>query len=171
MRELKKINFEDKKFTANGNVYYIEQSLTQDRWKEWRKLQVELAYDMTYDILFEKLKLAYTHLNKPHPEPADCAVILHNIMYGLKGAMEEKRTPLVLQLCSLFMNTADEDRTVITEQMIDKKTEDWRIEGIDMNSFFLFALNSIPNFIPSYNSIIQSILQKDLIPQEENPET
>lgn len=158
MAELKKINFSDRKFEANGKTYLIEQSINYERWKAYRKIQVELGYDISFDNLFGKIREAWDCLNKSAPEPLSAGVILYNIMNGMHTAMDDKNTPLVLKMCALFMNTQDEDRTIITEEMYAAKAEDWK--EIDMQSFFLFAISSIPNFMPNYESITQDISAK-----------
>lgn len=159
MNSLKKINFAEKTFTANGKTYFIETTLSYDRWKEWRKLQVEISYDVSFDNLFEKLKDTWALLNQPTPKVLDAGVTLYNVMQGMKMAMDDKQIPLVIQMCALFMNVEDEDRRFITKEQIATKANDWKEEGIDMESFFTFAISSIPNFLKSYESIIQDISQ------------
>lgn len=159
MGQLKEIKFEDKKFDANGKTYFIEQSVSYARWMEWRKIQPQLGFDCDYGTMFAQLRKAYDFLNQREQKPLDAGNILFNLMNGIKGAMDDKHIPLVMRLCALFMNTADEDRTVITEQMIMDKVDDWNKEGIGMQSFFLFAISSIPNFLPNYESIIRDISQ------------
>ncbi len=156
---LKEINFEDKQFTANGKTYFVEQSLSYRRWIEWRKIQPQLAFDCDYGTMFAQLRKAYDLLNQRDQKPLDAGNILFNLMNGIQQAMDDKQVPLVMRLCALFMNTADEDRTTITEEMIQVKADDFNTEGISMHSFFLFAISSIPNFIPNYESTIQDISQ------------
>jgi hypothetical protein len=160
--ELKKLYTEEngrklfvKEFKANGHDYVIEESISYDRWIEWRKVQVELMYGHGADEIFASIKKAYGLLNQKNSEVVEAGIILHNLMSSVK-AINDERIPEVIQLCSLFMNRVDEDRRTITPAMIQEKANDWREEGIDMQSFFMYAVNSIPNFLPIFESLIQS---------------
>lgn len=158
--QLKVIDFSQKKFVANGKEYFIEENLSYERWIMWRKLQVQIGYDITFDVLFSKIKEAYLYLNKPTPEPVSAGVILYNIMEGVKMISDDKQIPLVIRLCALFVNTKDEDRATITEAIIEEKKDDWVKEGISMNSFFALAISSIPSFLENYEVIIQNTSQQ-----------
>lgn len=167
MNELKELDFKDKSFTANGKTYFIEQSVSYHRWIEWRKLQPQLAFDSDFGTIFANVKRAYDLMNQRDQKPLDAGNVLYNILHGIKDAMDDKHIPLVMRLCALFMNTQDEDRRVFSEELMQIKFDDWVAEGISMQSFFLFAISSIPNFLPNYEAITQSILDSTIkkVPQ------
>jgi hypothetical protein len=142
-----------KQFTANGVEYFIESSISERRWINYQQLQIELAFSLTFEEMFKMLREAYDLLNKQ--KFADAAVRIYNLMESIKKVAEQDIPPIIA-MCALFINTADEDRRIITKEMIEKKRQDWFEEGIDMNSFFLFAINSIPGFIHVYKEISRS---------------
>ena len=53
------------------------------------------------------------------------------------------------------MNTKDEDRSVINDDMISQKLEDWA--EYDVNGFFMQALNTVDGFFQIYNEMHQII--------------
>lgn len=151
MTELKTPEKEAKSFTANGVEYFIEQSLSFERYKMYQKLQIECGYDVTFYGMFEKVKEAYGLLNKM--KMADAAVILHNIMSGVSNV--DKRQIPVLEMCALFINAKDENRNEINQDMVDKKIADWQQEGIAVDYFFSIAISTMQNFVTAYNEVSQ----------------
>lgn len=146
-KKLKEIKWQEGKFTANGTTYYIEESISQDRWNWYERLEIEIGLGLRFKVIMDKLQAQWTHINAA--EFGDSAVICRDLMTGIARNLE-KRTPEVIKMCALFMNTADEDRRYMTEELIKKKESDWREEGIDMRSFFHFAIAIIPGFITAY---------------------
>lgn len=153
MQELKRIDFEKGKFTANGKTYTIEGALSIERYAELQILEKELAYGFTVKDIFKKLKQLWEFLNKM--KFAEAAVLIRDMMAGATRVGE--RTPTVLKICALFINTDDEDRATITQEMINKKIEDWKAEGVDMRDFFQVASSSIHGFLEVYESVSRII--------------
>jgi len=153
--EIKKIDFTKGSFLANGKEYFIETKISTRRWISWRQLQAEVGFGVQFDTIFANIKKAYELLNQRDQKPMDAGVILYNILHGIKKVMDDE-VPEVISMCALFMNTKDEDRRTITEAQVREKLNDWQEEGIDMNSFFAFAINSIPGYIESYKQITPS---------------
>lgn len=162
--QLKELSFKDKKFEANGKTYFIEQLISYDRWLLWRKLQMSLMFGKDGAGVFAEFKKIYDALNHKDSKVADAIIIAYNAMDSIKGF--DDRIPQVCQLCALFINTADEDRSSITDAQIQQKVDDWKAEGISMNSFFLLAIYLIPNFQTIYEKIIQNISPES--PKEES---
>lgn len=160
MGQLKEIKFDELKFTANNKEYFIEQSVSYSRWIEWRRIQPQLGFDCDFGTMQQQLRKAYDFLNQRDQKPLDAGNIIYNLMSGIASAMDDKHIPLVMRLCALFMNTLDEDRVTFSDELVRIKVDDWNKEGISMNSFFLFAISSIPNFLPSYESITRDISQE-----------
>jgi hypothetical protein len=71
-----------------------------------------------------------------------------------------------MKICTLFMNTEDEDRTVWNNDVVMRKLEDWKQAGIDVNDFFDIALILVPSYIEIYNKFTQSITEKLGIAEE-----
>lgn len=164
MNELKRIDFEKGKFEANGQTYTIEGALSIERYAELQILEKELAYGFTVKQIFDKLKLLWDYLNKL--KFAEAAVLVRDLMAGATRVAE--RTPTTLKICALFINTDDEDRTTINQEMINKKIEDWKAEGIDMRDFFQVASSSINGFLEVYQSVTRIISAQDGSGKAEN---
>lgn len=153
--ELKKIDFSQKSFKANGTEYFIETSISFNRFKMFQKLQIEAGYGVGFYDLFESLKKIYELCNDK--KFADIAVLTHNTLRGIKDI--DERPNSALQLAALFINSKEEDRKVITDDIVNKKIADWEAEGLDITPFFQFAISSIKNFWQAYSEISQSTLE------------
>lgn len=153
---LKVIDLDKGSFMANGNEYFIEKSISQERFMMYQKLQIELTYQTGFAGMYRALQNLYELLNKQ--KFADCAVIAHNALNGIK-ITEDKRIP-ALELAALFINEKDEDRKIINQDMVDKKLKDWAEEGLDVTPFFQLAISSIAGFKEIYNELIRSSLEE-----------
>jgi hypothetical protein len=60
----------------------------------------------------------------------------------------------------LFINTEDEDATIWNQDLMNAKIEDWKIEGIAIQDFFQFALNSVNGFIGIYKKMSEATSEK-----------
>jgi hypothetical protein len=154
MKKLRVIDFsKETEFEANGTKYYVEKGLSFDRYLFYLMAQIECGYDVSFKSMFDNIKKAYELVNKM--KLIEGGVILHNILHGITK-IEQRRIP-VLTMCALFINTADEDRRVITDEMVDKKIKDWTAEGLEINSFFQLAISSMANFSRAWEEISLTI--------------
>lgn len=137
MNKLKQISIEESSFTANGKDYFIETGdLSIERWAKYEQLVLEMQYGVSQPQMFHKFKEIYDLNNELRF--ADVAVLTHNLQNGMVSVME--RQPTALKICALFMNTKDEDRGIMTDDMITHKLNDWRTEGYAIGPFFQLAL-------------------------------
>lgn len=150
---LKKIDLQNGVFPANGKTYYIESSLTIERYVEFQILEKELGFGVTFKGMFDGLNELWTYINKM--QFADAAVKLNNMLRGM--AKLEEKEPAVLKICALYINEANEDRSVITQDMITHKIQDWKAEGYDMADFFQVAFTLVPGFIDAYQRVTRII--------------
>lgn len=157
MAELKRIDFNAGSFEANGETYYIEGGFTIARYAEFQILEKEMGYGLTFKSMYEKHEKLYQLVNKQ--KFADAAVLLNDVMRGI--AKLNEREPTILKVCALSINTAGEDRTTITQDLINKKIADWKKEGIDMRDFFSVASSLINGFSEIYRTIAQDILDQE----------
>jgi len=139
-------------FVANGKLYFIEPEISVERFQKMQEIEIELAYGVSYKKMFEGLKECYEYLNDQ--QFADAAVFLHNLMNSI-GKLEERESP-IMEYCTMFINTADEDRKVVDEKVMSNKLEDWKKEGINYHSFFLLAVNMVRGLKENYLEFIQS---------------
>jgi hypothetical protein len=157
VKALKRIDPERPTFTANGKTYTVEGSLSIERYAELQLLEKEMAYGLTVKQLFDKVQIMWNNQNKL--KFAENAVIMNDIMRGLHKVQE--RTPVILKICCLFINTPDEDRTTLTQDLIDTKVNDWKAEGIDIRDFFRVASSSINGFLEVYKTVSRIISAQD----------
>lgn len=162
---LKRIDFEKGQFIANGKVYTIEGLISIERYAEFQLLEKELAYGFTVKGIAEKLQQMWNNGNKM--KFSENAVIQNDLIRGMSKLME--RTPTALKLCTLFINTQDEDRKAINDDMINEKINDWKKEGIAMQDFFMVASNSVNGLLEIYQTITRTISAQDENPAAGNP--
>lgn len=162
---LKKIDITTKSFIANGTRYYIEDTRSIERWVFEQQLTIEAGFGMEFDELLSEAKKAYNLLNAS--KPMDCGVTLYNMCNGITKVFE--REPTILKFCALFINTAEEDRRTIDSDMISRKIEDWKAEGLAIEGFFEFSLLRIRGLGEGYMKAIQSVsnLMEDTLNSEQ----
>jgi hypothetical protein len=79
----------------------------------------------------------WNHLQKG--EMANASVECYNSMKAIDGFFE--RPMPALRMCACFMNREDEDpKDDMTDEIALSKIEDWKAEGIAIESFFTIAL-------------------------------
>lgn len=163
-KALKRIDLENPTFTANGKTYTAEGGLSIERYAEMQILEKELGYGFTVKAIFDKLQSMWNNQNKM--KFAENAVILNDLMRGVAKVSE--RTPTILKVCALFVNTPDEDRATINADLINQKIADWKAEGIDMRDFFQLAFSSVNGFLEVYRKVTLLISAQDDAGTEEN---
>ncbi len=143
MKELISITPDSKSFVANGTEYFIERTISSDRYREYMDIEIQLGFGYNAYDLFQQIKEAYsvigdnpiTSLTPNHI--VQFQVTLYRLMEGV-GKVADRELE-VLRLCALFINTKDEDRRYYSKDIEEKKIHDWKEAGIDVSSFFLLA--------------------------------
>ena len=162
MGEIKSLDlFKINSFEANGHKYHVSKKISIPRWREYEKLEPRLTYGVDFESMFKQLRTAYDALNNKEGKIADAAVILHNLMSGIKDIENEKREHPALLMCALVINREGEDAGTFNEQLQLEKIEDWRKEGFDVLPFFTFALFSIQGFKETYVQYIARELTRN----------
>lgn len=155
--ELKTVDFSKKEFECGGRKFYIQDSLSFNRYRELQRLSIEFGFSRTFRDLFKDIQKVYGQMQTAQ-NYADAAVTLYNIIAGV-AMLEEKNDP-ALTLCALFINEADEDITVYNEIKIKEKIDCWAKE-LDVTPFFHLACNLADGWLPAYKLTISSILKED----------
>ena len=148
-------------FQANGHTYHLVKEIPISRWREYEKLEPQLTYGLSFKEMQQQLTKAYNSLNSKEGRWADAAVIIHNILSGLKAIESETRNHPALMLAALVINREGEDAGVYNEALQIEKISDWEKEGYDVTPFFTFALISIQGFRESYLEFIASEMAKN----------
>lgn len=138
--ELANIDTNSKSFTANGKTYFIESQLSVKRFIAFQKLEIELAYGVGFSGVLKALNRGIEHLNKT--QWVDAAVVLSNTRDSIIRNDKDQRVPAV-DICSLFINTENEDRKIITDEMLAEKQKDFEAEGIPISFFLSLAKNLV----------------------------
>ena len=152
LEKIKKIDFSSGQFSANGKTYFLETKLTITRYCEFQILQRELGMGMTLQEIYDGFLDCRKLLNQTRF--VDIAVYVDKILLHMSKLKEKE--PTVLKICTLFINTEDEDRTTWGNDIVVKKLEDWKKEGIDVQDFFAVALTLVPGYIELYNKFTLS---------------
>jgi len=155
-------------FEASGTKYRVARSVSMDRWEAYELLSVEVGLGRSFAQIMQGLREAYDLTNQVasgKPVFADLAVLLRDMLMGAASVNEGHAHP-VLKMCCLFINYEGEDVRTINDEIIAKKLDDWRNEGIDMGFFFDFALRSIPGFLDAYKAVTRGTLSGQKKEQE-----
>jgi hypothetical protein len=150
-------------FDAGGKRYFIEDTLSFNRFEKLREYTLEMGFSATFLEIFNNLKKSWEHLNKG--QQADASVIIHNIMNGI-GRLEKKDDP-AFRICALFCNTEDEDTTVWEEALEQAKIAEWAKE-YNVTPFFWLAAAKVNGWLPAYKNAFEGISAN---PQKENQNT
>lgn len=153
--KMQKIDFESGKFEANGKTYYLETKLSIARFCEFQVLEKEMAMGMTIKEIYEGLQKNDKLLNQQRF--VDCAVFNRELINHC--AMLTKKEPVILKICTLLINTENEDRSKWDNDLVVRKLDDWKAANIDVNDFFYIAFALVPGYINVYNLLTQSILE------------
>jgi hypothetical protein len=152
------LDFTQKSFKANGKTYHISEKISIDRWAEYEKLMPRLTYGIDFESMNKSHAKAFAALNEKRF--ADAAVIIHNLMSGIKDANDDTRVHPALLMCALVINFEGEDVGLYDKNIQLQKIEDWKAEGLDILSFFAFALRSINGFRETYLLYIAAQAEK-----------
>lgn len=152
MKKLKRLDLSNPRFEANGVYYNVEGGLSIERFCMYQILEKEAAFGVSFKNLFNNLQKLHGLMN--NVKFVEASILLDNMMRGV-AKLEEKQ-PTLLKMCALFINTDDEDRSIITEDMIAKKINDWKKE-YDVRDFFQVALSTMDGFLEIYNNVSRII--------------
>ena len=152
MKQLKTLDPQSRTFEANGKKYIIETKLSIARFHQYQIYEKEAGFSISFSAMVATIRDAYQDLNQL--KAADASVKLHNLLAGISKVAEKEH--VLLKMCALFINTEDEDRGEIDDDMITAKIEDWKDE-YEVNGFFTLALNTVNGFFQIYNEMHQII--------------
>lgn len=151
--KLRNIDHDSGQFEANGKIYYLENKLSVSRFCEFQILQRELWTGLSIQDFFKQIQDVEKLLNQLRF--SDLAIWAHQIKTHMAKLKEKE--PVMLKICTLFINTEDEDRNKWDNDLVVKKKQDWIESGIDVQDFFHIALTLAPGFVEIYNNFIQAI--------------
>ena len=157
MSELKIVDFKEKKFTCGGRTFYVQDSLSFNRFRELQRISIEFGFSTTFVELFKEIQKCYDFV-QTNKNWGDLAVTLYNLLHGV--ASIESKDAAALRLCALFISEADEDITVFDEAKMKDKIECWSKE-LDVSPFFHLAACLVDGWMPAYNITIRNTLKEE----------
>lgn len=153
---LRTIDFKEKKFTCGGRTFFVEDTLSFNRYRELQRLGIEFGFSRTFIEIYKDLQKCY-ELMQTAKNYADVSVTLYNLLSGV--SFIEEKDPPALRLCALFINEKDEDTTVIDDIRMKDKIDCWSKE-LEVLPFFHLATNLVEGWMPAYKLTMQNILKK-----------
>ena len=151
---LREIDFKEKQFECGGRTFYVQDSLSFNRYRELQRLSIEFGFSTTFVDLFKNIKTAWDFTNAL--KFGDAAVTLHNIMMGIKTL--EDKDDAALRMCALFIDEEGEDPTVYDEGKMREKIDCWNKE-CSVTPFFQLATNTVPSWTKAFRLVSQSGLK------------
>lgn len=138
-----------KEFKAGDVTYYVEDSMSVERYKHFERLGIELGFTVDFATLFNKIRTGYDLMNAGRL--ADAAVNQYQIMEGL-ALLDEKRN-IALYVATLFINTADEDRTQWSVAAAEQKLKAWNEARLEVDFFLLVALSKVSGYKKAFEDV------------------
>ncbi len=143
--KLKTIDFAQGWFEAGGKKYFIETPISTLRYRYYTLYQTELGYGVSFVDMLEEWKEVLNDANKL--QFANICLRAQRMIEAV-GNYGQRKHP-ALAICALFCNTEGEDRTKITEEMLNQKLKDF--EEYDVFSFFALAATLVSGLTDAWN--------------------
>lgn len=149
---MRTIDFKEKKFECGGRTFYVQDSLSFNRFRELQRISIEFGFSTTFVELFKEIQKCYDYV-QTNKNWGDLAVTLFNLLHGVSSI--DNKDPAAIRLCALFINEKDEDVTVFDEAKMKDKIECWSKE-LDVSPFFHLAASLVDGWMPAYNITIRN---------------
>lgn len=143
-------------FMANGKHYFVEERLSAARYAYFERLESEFGFGRTFPEIITEVTGTIQLLNNTQWVPA--AVKLTNLQNGISQIDSKK--PHAFRYCALFINEENEDPAIINEDLINRKINDWQVEGLEYRPFLAFVISSLPAFRDVYQQLFLSGSEK-----------
>lgn len=149
----KRIDMTKPSFMANGKEYFVTTALSVSRFCEFQILEKEVGFSMSFKNIFTEINECCELFDSSNNfgDFAKARMRLENLRRGV--AKLEEKEPTVLKICTLFINTQNEDPSKWNNDLMTVKIEDWKAEGIAIEDFFSFALNTVNGFTDIFNQM------------------
>lgn len=140
--------------TVGGVVYFMEADISIERFNAYQRWETEAAFGLTYKQMMGNWRKVWDALQEGNRN-GEISVIAYNTMQGI--TRQDENDVACLKLCSVFLNTKDEDRTGLDLVVVDRKIQHWRESGVPIQFFIQLSAILISGFIADYNAISQGI--------------
>lgn len=147
-KEIKELSPTVREFMANGVMYYRSDRLSIERYTLMQKFSLRDSLALTLPEFMKRLQGLIADLDKViiHKEMilADYVSNIYNLIYSVRTLDAEY--PIEAQFATLFFNREDEDVSIMTPELMKSKIHDWNVEGIGIDFFKGFFLESLKTF-------------------------
>jgi uncharacterized protein YukE len=127
----------------SGKEYFITNQLNIKRYAIFQKLSLNFGYGVSFQAWSANMTTLMSILNAiPTGKKtfSDAILHCHAMQKGLLDA-DNTKYETALYMSTLFINTEDEDITEWSQELAEKKIDDWL--EYDVNNFFLLIQHSI----------------------------
>jgi len=168
--KVNRIDLASKSFVSNGTKYYIDvDSICYDRLVIFLSLIPELSYGLTVEEMQSNVVDILKFLRGQKSSENSDKINIHTIVFDTTQAVINLSSQLNqvqgedffkstieqhLNFCTLFVNTQNEDTTVYSAPVMERKKSDWK-KDMNMYDFFLLAKMQLPN----YKKVLQELLE------------
>ena len=146
---LKRIDFEKGWFEAGGKTYYIQTSLSFNRYKKFIQFHHQLAFGADVSAHLKFVEFVLSTLSGPLTGMNIHRIYENamNVQNAYKNFIAKDMQP-VFEFLSLFINYAGEDISQWDERLAQEKINDWK--DYDVNDFSLLLSMLLPDLRQKY---------------------
>lgn len=147
------LDFETKRFEANGTWYNVSDRIATGRMAAYQKLTATYGFGLNVKGFYDMLNQLWGHLQKM--EFGACSVLVYNAIEGLTK-IDEGRVQ-AFEICTLFVNADGENLRGWSESAAEKKIKDWQEAGIDSDFFLVLAGRCASGYRDVYERLSRTI--------------
>ncbi len=159
--------------TKKTETYYAEDRLSIERYERFERFRLEVGFGLSFVDLVKVLNSNIDLCDRiATGEKVFTTLVTTN--YNALKAINEAATkkPFAVWLCTLFLNTKDEDRRWFDEAVMREKIRQWEAAGVDSSFFLRRALGLVESFSAISSSITEmSLGMQEAISAEQESET
>ena len=143
------------KLMAGGEQYFIQYSLSTNRYVEYLKRIPRLTFHATFAGMYDTLSKIYTAASSGNDmiyAIGQARELSWNQLENIKR-FDENEIPDILDFCCLFLNKSGENPAKFDFAEHEEKKRIISAEGYDISFFFTLAFSAIENFGQAYHRI------------------
>ena len=152
---LKSIDIQSGKLMAGGEQYFIQYSLSTNRYVEYLKRLPRLTFHTDFAGIYNTLSKIYTVASSGNDmiyAIGQARELSWNQLENIKR-FDENEIPDIVDFCCLFIYKIGEDTSKFDHGIHEAKKAAISQEGYDISSFFTLAFSLIENLGEAYHKI------------------
>lgn len=165
--------FDEDNGEERTEVFYIEDRLSIQRYSMFERFRIEVGFGLSFVDLVNVLQSNIDMFDRMATGERGLFPMLVNTNYNALRGIDNATTkhPFAVWMCTLFMNTADEDRRPFDEAVMQRKIRIWEWAGVPAAFFLKQALGLVNGFSTTLHEITQMSLAQDQILNSENSQS